>query len=106
MARPRLPVGNLDRIPDSDGEEEMDCREGKHPASEISESAFRRGFQQAVVAMLQLIQDEQFDASEVIRVADDIACEMRFDGRPHPLYMGEFQHRLRRRLSSGRRTPR
>lgn len=67
----------------------------------LVEAAYRRGVQQALSFVhdyLTVHSDEP--ACIVLEDASDLAGEMRFDGKPHPLYLDELFETLNKRYES------
>ena len=64
-----------------------------------SESAYRRGFQHAIVAMGRALK---MGDDQIFKSANLLAADMRFDGAQHPYYVVEFQTGLAKILASAK----
>jgi hypothetical protein len=68
----------------------------------LAEAAYRRGFQQAVVALGKLFEDRtplNWQHELLILVADEVAADMRFSQKPQPGYMHKFMETVSKKLS-------
>jgi hypothetical protein len=90
------PVGDLRKLPPELHSDniEGECLRNEHPAAEVSEHAYRRGFQQGVVAASRLLKLGA-TAAELDEAAESVACDMRYDKKPHRWYMHEFMESSR-----------
>jgi hypothetical protein len=101
MKQTKHPVGDLKKLPSSLQDEyncvEMRCRANEHPAAEISEHAYRRGFQQGLVAALRLVKWGATEA-DLSQAAHDLACDMRYNRKPTGAYLDDFLHLCRQSI--------
>jgi hypothetical protein len=81
--------------PDGDRPVERAYRRGQLCAG-VAEAAYRRGFQQAVVALARLVR-EPGHLPRVLLEAEAAAAHLRLDPRPIAQYMDVFERRVRRR---------
>jgi hypothetical protein len=67
----------------------------------LAEAAYRRGFQQAVVALDDLLlrlPPGPYATNELMRIAYEVAADMRLSQKPQPLYMHKFMETVSKKL--------